>query len=80
MLSVQTLYPATWIIFKYMLITILEVAALLAIIIIPLKGPAAKEKKKVFKIDRDVTNANYAINEDGYLEEIRGRELSNHTH
>ena len=63
-----------------MLITILEVAALLAIIIIPLKGPVEKEKKKAVKIDKDVTEANYAINEDGYLEEIRGRELSNHTH
>jgi len=63
-----------------MLITILEVAALLAIIIVPLKGPSKKEKKSVLKIDRDVTNAHYAINEHGYLEEIHGQELSSHEH
>jgi hypothetical protein len=64
-----------------MLITILEVAALLAIIIVPLKGPSKKkEKKSVLKIDRDVSDAHYAINSDGYLEEIHGRELSSHQH
>jgi len=63
-----------------MLITILEVAALLAIIIVPLKGPAKKEKKNVLKIDKDVNDAHYAVNEHGYLEEIHGRELSNHEH
>ena len=63
-----------------MLITILEVAALLAIIIVPLAGPAKKKSKTTFKIDTDVTNAHYAVNEDGYLEEIHGRELSKHTH
>ena len=63
-----------------MLITIVEVVALLAIIIVPLKGPAKKEKKRVLKIDKDVTDAHYAVNEHGYLEEIHGRELSNHEH
>lgn len=63
-----------------MLITIAEVAALLAIIIVPLKGPAKKKEKKAAKIDRDVTDAHYAVNEHGYLEEIHGRELSNHQH
>jgi hypothetical protein len=63
-----------------MLITILEVAALLAIIIVPLKGPVKKEMKKKLKIDRDVSDAHYAINSNGYLEEIHGRELSNHEH
>lgn len=62
-----------------MLITIAEVAALLAIIIVPLNGPV-KKKKNVIKIDRDVTDAHYAVNEHGYLEEIHGRELSNHEH
>jgi hypothetical protein len=63
-----------------MLITIVEIAALLAIIIVPLKGPAKKKEKKAIKIDRDVTDAHYAVNEHGYLEEIHGRELSNHEH
>ena len=63
-----------------MLITILEVAALLAIIIVPLGGPSKKKQKKAPKIDKDVADAHYAVNEHGYLEEIHGRELSNHEH
>jgi hypothetical protein len=63
-----------------MLTTILEVAALLAVIIVPMGGPLKKKKKKVLKIDRDITDAHYAINKEGYLEEVHGRELSNHEH
>jgi hypothetical protein len=63
-----------------MLTTILEIAALLAIIIAPLKGPAKKKEKKVIKVDRNVTDAYYAVNEHGFLEEIHGRELSGHEH
>ena len=63
-----------------MLITILEVAALLAIIIVPLGGPSKKNKKSAPKIDKDVSDAHYAVNEHGYLEEIHGRELSGHEH
>jgi len=63
-----------------MLITIFEVAALLAIIIVPLAGPSPKKKKNAPKIDRDVTDAHYAVNEERYLEEIHGRELSDHQH
>ncbi len=63
-----------------MLITILEVAALLTIIIVPLNGPTKKKNKKALKIDKDVTDAHYAVNEHGYLEEIHGQELSSHEH
>ncbi|MBS1527082.1 MAG: hypothetical protein JST19_15615 [Bacteroidetes bacterium] len=62
-----------------MLTTILEIAALLAIIILPMAGPKRKTNK-VFKIDRDVTHAHYAIDEDGNLVELHGRELSRHEH
>jgi len=58
-----------------MLTTILEIAAVLAIIIMPIVGPK-KQKTKQLTIDRDVTNAHYAIDEDGNLVELHGRELS----
>jgi hypothetical protein len=63
-----------------MLTTVLEVAALLAIIIAPLAGPSKKKKGKVLKIDRDITHARYAIDEEGNLVHFHGRELSNHEH
>jgi hypothetical protein len=63
-----------------MLTTILEVAALLAVIIVPLRGPGKKKKDTVAKIDTDTTHSHYAINEDGDLVEIRGKELSGHTY
>ena len=64
-----------------MLTTILEVAALLAIILLPMGGPPTKKKKNITaKIDRDTTNAHYAVNKDGYLEERHARELSHHEH
>jgi hypothetical protein len=62
-----------------MLTTILEVAALLAVIIVPMAGPK-KKKTKVPVIDTDVTHAHYAIDEDGNLVELHGRELSRHEH
>ncbi len=63
-----------------MLITILEVVALLTIIIAPLGGPIKKKKKNVVLIDKDVKNAHYAVNDEGYLVKLKGRELSNHEH
>ena len=62
-----------------MLTTILEVAGLLAIIVIPMAGPKKKKNTKL-TIDRDVTNAHYGIDEDGNLVELQGRELSRHEH
>jgi len=64
-----------------MLTTILEVVGLLAVIIVPLRGP--KKKKKVqgtYKIDKDVSQAHYAVDEEGNLVAIHGNELTNHTH
>ena len=64
-----------------MLTTVLEVAALLAVIIAPLAGPSKKKKKgTVLKIDRDITHARYAIDEEGNLVQYHGRELSSHQH
>jgi len=60
-----------------MLTTILEVAGLLTVIIVPLAGPGKKKKKgNTLTIDTDVTHAHYAINEEGELVHIQGRELS----
>ena len=63
-----------------MLITFLEVATLLAIIIVPIGGPSTKKKNKALKIDRDIADAHYAINKEGFLEQIQGKELSRHEH
>lgn len=63
-----------------MLITVLEVVALLTIIIVPLAGPAKKKKKANFTNDTDVTNSHYAIDEDGNLVEIHNQKLSGHEH
>jgi hypothetical protein len=63
-----------------MFTTVLEIAALLAILIIPMAGPKKKKKNKQLTIDRDVTNAHYGIDEDGNLVELHGRELSRHEH
>jgi hypothetical protein len=65
---------------KIMLITILEVVALLTIIIAPLGGPIKKKKRNAISIDKDVRNSHYAINERGNLEEIHRGALSNHEH
>ncbi|MBS1532496.1 MAG: hypothetical protein JSU01_19490 [Bacteroidetes bacterium] len=62
-----------------MLATIFKIAALLAILIIPMARPK-KKKHKQLTIDRDVTHAHYAIDEDGNLVELHGRELSRHEH
>jgi len=62
-----------------MLATILEIAALLGILIVPMVGPK-KKKNKQLTIDRDITNAHYAIDEDGNLVELHGRELSRSEH
>jgi hypothetical protein len=65
---------------KIMLITILEVVALLTIIIAPLGGPIKKKKRNTLSIDKNVNSAHYAVNEEGYLEKLKGRELSDHEH
>lgn len=62
-----------------MLTTILEVAGLLAIIVIPMRGP--KKKKAVsLKIDTDIRHAHYAVDDEGNLVAIHGNELTGHTH
>jgi hypothetical protein len=61
-----------------MLTTILEVAGLIALIVIPMRGPR-KKKVVTLKIDTDTSNAHYAINEEGNIIEIHGRELTGHT-
>lgn len=62
-----------------MLTTFLEITALFAILVIPMTGPK-KKKNKQLNIERDVSNAHYAIDEDGNLVELHGRELSRHEH
>jgi len=57
----------------YMLIEIFEISALLAVLILPLCF-SYKKKVKAIKFPknyRDTSEANYAINEHGFLEEIK---------
>jgi hypothetical protein len=61
-----------------MMLTLFQIVALLAVMIAPLGGPRKKKKeleKKLF-IDTDVSNAHYAIDPNGFLVEIQGKELS----
>jgi len=64
-----------------MYIILLEVTALLAVIILPLLVVRKRNKKRsksAYKIDTNTEYARYAINEDGFLEEINVNKLSNH--
>ena len=64
-----------------MYITLLEVTALLAVIILPLLVVRKRNKKRLrsaYKIDTNTEYARYAINEEGFLEEINVNKLSNH--
>lgn len=66
-----------------MYIILLEVTALLAVIILPLlvvRKKIRKRLKPVYKIDTNTEYARYAINEDGFLEEINVSNLSKYKH
>jgi len=65
-----------------MLIDVLEISALLVVLILPLFFPY-KKKKTAIRIPKnynDTSEAHYAINEKGFLEEINHDKLSSHTH
>jgi hypothetical protein len=62
--------------------TLLQVVVLLAVFILPMfmfgKRIRNKKVKTVYKIDTDTSEARYAINENGFLEEINTGKLSKH--
>jgi hypothetical protein len=63
-----------------MLIESFEIGALLAVLILPAFFPY-KKKVKAIKIPKnynDTSEANYAINENGFLEEIQHDKLKSH--
>jgi hypothetical protein len=65
-----------------MLIELLKISALLAVLVVPLFFPF-KRKTKAIKIPEDyndTSEAHYAINEHGFLEEINNDKFSSHTH
>jgi hypothetical protein len=65
-----------------MLIILFQVIALLAVLIMPLFFQT-KKKTRTIKFPKgynDTSEANYAVNENGYLEEIHNDRLSRHTH
>lgn len=67
-----------------MYIILLQITALLAVIILPvfiIRAKTRKNSKKSvtkYRIDTDTTYARYAINEDGFLEEINQDKFSRH--
>ncbi|WP_299589538.1 hypothetical protein [Mucilaginibacter sp.] len=63
-----------------MLIELLEIGALLAVVILPLFFPYKKKVRaiKIPKNHNDTSEANYAINEHGFLEEIQHDNLKSH--
>jgi hypothetical protein len=66
--------------------TILEITALLAVIILPLFIVRTRFRKRSkppvnkYNIDTDTEYARYAINENGFLEEINEGKLSKDKH
>ena len=62
-----------------MFIEALEISSLMALLIFPLFLPVKKKTGaiKLPKNHKDTSGARYAINERGYLEEIRHDKLSN---
>lgn len=63
-----------------MLIELLEIGALLAVLILPVLFPYKKPAKelKILKHHNDTSEANYAINEQGFLEEIKQDKIKSH--
>jgi hypothetical protein len=64
-------------------IILFQIAALLAVVILPIMVIRAKTRRKPkkvtkYRIDTDTTYARYAINENGFLEEINQDKLSKH--
>jgi len=65
-----------------MLIELLKITALLTVLILPLFFPVKKKSKaiKIPKNHNDTSDAHYAVNEHGFLEEINHDKLSRQTH
>lgn len=68
-----------------MYVILLQITALLAVIILPLLAIRKKFRKRSnpkheYKIDTNTEYARYAINKDGFLEEINEGKLSKHKH
>lgn len=54
--------------------TIVHVLTILCLIVLPLLTMSGKKKSKSAerKIDTDTSNAHYAVNANGFLEEVKG--------
>lgn len=63
-----------------MLIDLLKIASLLAVLVLPLFYPVKKDVTAIRfpKNYNDTSDAHYAINEHGFLEEINHDKLSSH--
>ena len=59
------------------MITIVHATMMLGLIVLPLLKKGKKTTNAVaYKNNRDTTNAHYAINNNGYLEEVPGSKVS----
>lgn len=60
------------------MITIANTISILCLIALPLLRKNVKKTNRpfVYKINTDTTNAHYAINSNGYLEEVAGNKVN----
>jgi hypothetical protein len=59
------------------MITIVHATMMLGLIVLPLLKTNKKTNKPVvYKNDHDTTDAHYAVNTNGYLEEVSGSKVS----
>jgi len=57
-----------------MAITILKITALLCFLILPLNGPSKRRTTKYKRPDQTIISINYAVNENGEIEELANKE------
>lgn len=59
------------------MITALHILTMFGLLLLPLLKRPVKQAAKplVYKIDQDTTDAHYAINSHGYLEEVSGNKV-----
>ncbi len=57
-----------------MAITILKIVALLCFLTLPLMGPSKRRTTKYKRPDQTTISINYAVNEDGEIEELANKE------
>ena len=53
-----------------MTFTIIKIAILLCVLIIPMRGPSRRKETIAVRPEKTIISSNYGVNENGFLEEI----------